>query len=200
MIPLDLPHRLTPLREHPQWRLTPMFRYALGLVCEACADPYDPILIRHAVLDVETVPGSLNTYGKLRRLEADAGRGLPPEKRPMLARRIGWCADILDLQNRVDSNHPAHVDQAGSALLCIRSTIGNLPTFSEQGAQLVTIYRAHGFAAAWAKAETADELAALRQIVRYERHGVHTSAAILADWVRAHDAAIERHLDAETTP
>lgn len=200
MTPFDIPPRLTPLREHPQWRLTPMFRYALGLVCEACADPYDPPMIRHAVLSVETVPGSLNTYGKLRRLEADTGRGLPPEKRPMLARRIGWCADILDLQNRVDSEHPAHVDQAKSALLCIRSTIGNLPTFSEQGAQLVSIYGALGFDAAWTKAETADELSALRQIVRYERHSLHTDAAILADWVRAHDAAIDRQVDEETSP
>jgi hypothetical protein len=198
MNPLDIPPRLTPLREHPQWRLTPMFRYALGLVCEACADPYDPMMIRHAVLDVETVPGSLNTYGKLRRLEADIGRGLPPEKRPMLARRIGWCADILDLQNRVDSEHPAHVDQAKSALLCIRSTIGNLPTFSEQGAQLFSIYGALGFAAAWTKAESADELAALRQIVRYERHSRHTDTAMLADWVRAHDAEIDRQLAKET--
>ena len=200
MTPLDLPPRLTPLREHPQWRLTPMFRYALGLVCEACSDPYDPILIRHAVLDVETVGGSLNTCGKLRRLEAATGRGLPLEQRPMLARQIGWCADILDLTSRADSDHPAHIDQAKSALLCIRSTIGDLPTFSEQGAQLVTIYRAHGFAAAWTKADTADELTALRQIVRYERHVVHTNAAILADWVRVHDEAIDRHLGAETAP
>lgn len=200
MTPLDLPPSLTPLREHPQWRLTPMFRYALGLVCEACADPYDPILIRHAALDVETVGGSLNTYGKLRRLEADTGRGLPPEQRPMLARQIGWCADILDLTNRTDSDHPAHVDQAKSALLCIRSTIGDLPKFSEQGSQLVTIYRAHGFAAAWTKADTADELTALRQIVRYERHVVHTNAAVLADWVRAHDEAIDRHLVSGTAP
>ena len=176
-----------------------MFRYALGLVCETCADPYDPILIRHAVLDVETVGGGLNPYGKLRRLEADAGRGLPPERRPVLARQIGWCADILDLTNRTDSDHPAYVDQAKSALLCIRSTISDMPTFSDQGSQLVTIYRAHGFAAAWTKAETADELAALRQIVRYERHVVHTDAAILADWVRAHDEAIDRHLGAETS-
>jgi len=198
MTPFDIPPRLTPLREHPQWRLTPMFRYALGLVCEACVDPYDPIMIRHAVLNVETVPGSLNTYGKLRRLEADTGRGLPPEKRPMLARRIGWCADILDLQNRVDSDHPAHVDQAKSALLCIRSTIGNLPRFGEQGTQLVSIYGALGFAAAWTKAESADELSALRQIVRYERHSLHTDTALLADWVRAHDAEIDRQLATET--
>jgi hypothetical protein len=191
MTPLDVPARLAPLREHPQWRLTPMFRYALGIVCEACADPYDPLMIRDAVLNVETVPGSLNTYGKLRRLEAETGHGLPPEKRPMLARQIGWCADILNLNNRPDSDHPAHVDQTKSALLCIRSTIGNLPTFGEQGTQLIGIYRSLGLAAAWSKAQTGDELVALRQIVRYERHTVHTDAAILAEWVRVHDSAID---------
>ncbi len=196
MTPIELPARLAPLREHPQWRLTPMFRYALGLVCEACADPCDPILLRAAVLDVETVPGSLNTYGKLRRLEAQAAGALPPEKRPIFSRRVGWLADILDMNNRKDSDHPARVDGARSAFGCIRSTISDPPTFGEDGTALISIYRGLGFAAAWTKAETPDELAALRQIVRYEWHSIHTNPAILAEWARLHNTEIDRR---ETT-
>ncbi len=91
MKPLDCPR--PNLREHPQFKLTPAFRYGLGLVCESLDDPFDVLMIRSAVLDVETVGGGRNPYGKLKQLEDMLNA--PDEGIVKLALCVRVLADLL---------------------------------------------------------------------------------------------------------
>ncbi len=188
---IDLPPAWAPPREHPNFKLTHEFRYALGLVCEACVDPYDPILIRLAVLDVETVPGALNPFGKLRRLVTemkDRSRGQPS----ITIARVGWLSRMMQ---HIAATEDDDLDIAESAFRGIVVSMGEIPIeFQGDGAEILRTYREQGFAAAWTKAETVGEVIALRRIVRYQRHSVHTKLAILVDWTDAHNAALDRQL------
>lgn len=188
MKPLDCPR--PPQREHPQFKLTPAFRYALGLVCESCSDP---ILIRHAVLDVETVGGSLNPYGKLGRLAGEMKERAAGGKPSATAEMVRWLTTMMQ---HIAATEDAYRDTAKAALHCIEITAlpDRLSLFNTEAGHILRLYAALGFDAAWAKAETVGELMALRQVIKYERHSMAMKVADVADWTHAHDAAIDREL------
>lgn len=121
MNPLDCPRPTQ--RKHPQFKLTPAFRYALGLVCEACADPLDALSIRHAVLDVETVGGGRNPYGKLKALE-DA-LSAPDDNTVKLRRCVGALADLMM------SEATGKAEESSKALETVAALAGYVPVLGE---------------------------------------------------------------------
>jgi hypothetical protein len=253
------------LREHPQFKLTPAFRYGLGLVCEACADRLDPILIRRAVLDVEMVGGGRHPYGKLKHLEEMLGT--PDDRAVKVLLCVRALADLLMSEN---TNKP---EESQSTLEALAAVAGYVPVLRDDhwvrhlhgdnrtpwfpdstigaerpylnpdntrstwalrlgdgwwghtgrrvvglgplnhpadivadddtddsndrlwdAADLLKLYIAEGFAAAWAKAETVGELKALRCLVRYEQHGVDLRVTSSGSWNDAHQTAIDREM------
>ncbi len=191
MKPLDC--LLPPLREHPDFKLTPAVKYAMGLVCESCTDPYDPLLIRHAVLDVETVGGSLNPPGKLERLATELKEQAAASRPAVAADLVRWLAAVM---RHAAGNRDSDRAAAYAALRRIELTLLPNPprVFKGDGEQLLRTYATLGFDAAWAKATTVEALTALWQIVKYERHSVAYKVAHIADWTHAHDAAIDREI------
>ncbi len=191
MKPIDCPRPA--LRQHPNYQLTPAFKYALGLVCETCTDPYDPLLIRQAVLDVETVPGTLNPYGKLARLACEMKNQSAGGRPSVTADHVRWLTTMMQ---HIAATEDAYRDEANSALHAIEITAlpDRLSLYTTKAGHVLRLYAALGFEAAWAKAETVDELQALRRVVKYERHSVTMKVADMADWTHAHDAAIDREI------
>lgn len=121
MKPLDCPRPL--LREHPQFKLTPAFRYGLGLVCQACADRLDPFLLRRTVLDVEMVGGGRHPYGKLKHLEEMLGTPNDAFVKMLLCVRA--LADLLMSEN---TGKP---EESQSTLEALAAVAGYVPVLRD---------------------------------------------------------------------